>query len=162
VPSTYGQYPVEGAFMLELRAEPGVTGTYAVASQALSGLWNASDDALPAGDYVLSFKQRTITHEDNHWTDLAACEAHANPWFVARLDSASGNTILHESDPSSWCSTMLRLDGVHYAEPDWVDVEVPVSLAADTPGATLTFHVGTSYPHRHIVLVDSVVFRPAG
>ncbi len=160
--SVYAQTPASGMFMLKLQADPSAGETHAVASQDLSTASWTSGGSLAAGDYVLRFKQRTITHEDNHWVDLATCEANTVPWFVARIDSSDGNTILYESDPTDWCSTMVRLDGVHYAEPDWLDVEVPFTLAADTPAPHLTFQVGTSVPHRHIVLVDDVVLETAG
>lgn len=161
VSSVYGQGPAVGTSMLELRADPGGTGSYAIAAQFLAAVSDTSGGGLPAGDYVLRFQQRTITHEDNHWVDLATCEANLTPWFVARIDSSAGNTIVYDSDPTDWCATMQRLDGVHYAEPAWVAVEVPFTLPHAVPDAALTFQVGTTNPHRHIVLVDAVTLGRA-
>jgi hypothetical protein len=78
---------------------------------------------------------------------------------VARLDSADpavSNRILHESEPEDWCADMERFDGAHYAELDFVLVEVPFTLDTAVPLAALSFQVGTSYRKRHIVLVDAV------
>lgn len=154
-----------GDFMLRLQADPEDGASYAVASQQLSGVPGSSGSPLPAGDYVLRFLRRTVTHEDNHWVDPASCVGHTSPWFVARLDSADpavSNRILHDSEPEDWCADMERFDGAHYAELDFVLVEVGFTLDTPVPLAALTFQVGTSYRKRHIVLVDGVELERVG
>ena len=144
----------QGDFMLKLKADPADGASYAIATQKVSGEAGTSGAPLLAGYYKLTFLRRTITHEDNHWHDLETCESYVNPWFVARIDGADGNQIVYESDPSDWCSAMVPFDGVHYAEPEFVEISVEFALTEDVDSAALTFQIGTSKPYRHIVLVD--------
>ena len=146
----------QGIYMLKLEANPSEGASYAVAEQQLNGEPGISGTPLPAGEYTLTFLQRTITHDSHIYGDLSTCEGHVNPWFVARIDGADGNSLVYESDPSDWCSTMVRFDSRHFFEPEWVEQTVDIQIVDEVDAPSLVFQVGTSYPDRHVVLVDGV------
>ena len=152
----------QGNYMLKLKADPADGKSYAVAEQALNGEPGISGSPLAAGEYTLTFLQRTITDQDNYHTDLSSCESHRNPWFVARIDGTEGNHLVYESDPSDWCSTVVVYDGGHYFEPEWVEQTVDIQVVDEVRAPSLVFQVGTSYPSRHIVLVDGVTLTRRG
>jgi len=148
VPSLLHIRPTQGTRMLDLAADPDGGASYSSASQPIGGA------ALPAGDYVLTFQRRILTSDDNHWT--TGCDGHENPWFVARLDAPSGNRILFEEDPSTFCEELREEASGWFYESDWRELSVPFSVPADVPDARITFQVGTSYRAVHHTLVDDV------